>query len=109
LWGDEYDIIEEPYIRVSESRGIDGGHEDFQVFTTPYEHKIVENREGSAYRGRPTMAFLVRERSREPKYKAKLFKAGQCGEASGHRLGRNVPGIRNVRIVKTGEASGRQK
>ena len=109
LWCDEYDIIEEGYIQASESRGINTGHEDLQVFTTPSERKIVENREGSAYRGRRTLAFLVRERSRKSKFKAKSFKAGQCGDASGHRLWWNVPGMRNVVKVKIDEMSGRLK
>ena len=54
------------------------------------------------------MAFLVRERSKESKLKVKSFKAGQRGETSGHRLGWNVPGIRNVFKAKMGEVSGRQ-
>jgi hypothetical protein len=83
------------------------GHEDLQVFTSPLERKFVENREGSAYPGRRTLAFLVGERSSESK--GKSFKAGQRGEAIDHRLGLNVPGIRNVLKVKIGEVSGRRK
>jgi hypothetical protein len=109
LWCDEYDIIEEGYIQIAELRGINAGHEDLQVFGTPLERKMAENREGRTYRGRRTLAFLVRERSSKSKLKAKLFKAGQCGEASDHRLGWNVPGIRDVIKVKMGEVSDRQK
>jgi hypothetical protein len=83
----KYDLVEEGYIELLESWGIDAGHEVLEVFGGPFEHKICENRKDSAGQGRRASVFLVRERLRGFEFNGKIFEAGQCGEGSGHRLG----------------------
>ena len=41
LWCVEYDIIEEGYIKLAESRGVDAGHNNVQVSAEPFKLKYV--------------------------------------------------------------------
>jgi hypothetical protein len=109
MWCVEYDIIEEVYPEVVESRGIDAGHKILQIFGGPLEPKPCENGENRACRGRWTSACLVRARSRGLESKRELFKAGQGGESSNHHVGANVTGMGNIIKMKMDEVSGRQK
>jgi hypothetical protein len=54
-------------------------------------------------------AFPVRARLRGFEVKPKVFEAVQYGEASDHRLRRNVPGIGSIIKVEVDEVSGRQE
>jgi hypothetical protein len=62
LWCIEYDVIEEGYFKVAESRGIDVGHEVVQVFAVPFEVKGCKNGEDRACRGRKMSGWPVRAR-----------------------------------------------
>jgi hypothetical protein len=109
LWCVEYDIIEESYLKVIESRNIDAGHKVLQIFAVPLEGKICESGKGRACRGRWNLGFRVRERSGGLELKQKRFEAGQCGEGGDHRVGWKVPGMRNVMKGDIDEESGRKK
>jgi hypothetical protein len=109
MWCVEYGIIEEDYIQLVESRGIDVAHEVVQVFGVPFEPKICENGEERAFRETRTSAFPVKARSRGFESKYKSFETGQRGKGSDRRLGWNVPGMRNLFKIKFDDVSGGQK
>ena len=48
-WAVEIDLIEERYIRVDESRGVDTGHEVLQIFGNAFEMKSVESGKDKAF------------------------------------------------------------
>jgi hypothetical protein len=87
FWSGEVNIVEERDRQQVESRGIDPGHKVLQVFVDPFERKPRESGKDRASWRRWTSCFLVRTRLRGVEAKAKVFEAGQQGEASDHRLG----------------------
>ena len=87
LWVVEIDLIEEKYRKVFKFGDVDASHEVLQIFANPFESKIHESGEDRTFWWRETSDFRVRMRSGGSEFKIKCFEAGQCGEASDHRLG----------------------
>jgi hypothetical protein len=87
LRGVEIDLIEENYVQVAESRGIDAGHEVIQIFADSSELKIRESEKDRACRRRRSLTFPIRVRLRGLESEGKSFEAGQRGEAGDHHLG----------------------
>ena len=87
LWIVEIDLVEENYIKVFEFGDVDASHEVLQIFASPFETKIHESGEDRMFWWRDTSDFPIRMGSRGSEFKVKFFEAGQCGEASDHRLG----------------------
>ena len=48
VWSDEYQLMEEDYLQTVEERGVDLGHEVFQIFADPFEIQLGEKGEESA-------------------------------------------------------------
>jgi hypothetical protein len=71
FWWAKFDLIEKAYIQRAESRGIDLGDEDLQVFADPFEIQLCENWKDGAFRRRPMSACPVRVRSRGLESKVK--------------------------------------
>ena len=109
LWCVEYDLIEEVYVQIVESRGIDSGQDLLQIFAVPFEFNIGETGEDRACRRRGMSAFQDRAWSWVSKTKEKGLEAGQRREAGGHHLGWNVSGTGNKIKVKNDEVSGGQE
>jgi hypothetical protein len=111
LWCVEYGLIEEGYMQLVESRGIDPGQDLLQIFAVPFESNFCETGEDRTcqWRRRQRSGFYGRARSWVLKLKGKELEAGQRREAGGHRLGWNVPGTGNIKKVEMDEVSGRQK
>jgi hypothetical protein len=83
----EIDLIEENYVQVAESRGIDAGHNVIQIFTDSSELKMHESGKDRACRRRRSLSFPIRVRLGGLESKGKSFEAGQRGEAGDHHLG----------------------
>src|SRR5229473_7442847 len=80
----EFELKKEGNIQVVESRGIDPGHNVFQIFADSCERKTGERGEESTCRWRKK-ASKVWARSRRFEIKPKEFEFCQRGEAIGHR------------------------
>ena len=87
LGGVEIDLIEENYVQLAESRGIDAGHKVIQIFTDSSELKIRESGKDRACQRRRTSAFPIRERLGGLESKGESFEAGQRRETGDHHLG----------------------
>jgi hypothetical protein len=77
--------------------------------TGPFEEQLGENRKESTCPGMWTSAFLVRATLRGFESNEEAFELGQHGEASNHRLGWNVPRMRDVPNGKMSNVSGGKK
>ena len=79
--------MEEGYIQVVEERGVDSGHEVFQITTNSEEPQLSENRKEIACRTRWASASTIRATSRRFEFNDKSFEPCQNGEAIGHHFG----------------------
>jgi len=70
-----------------EERGIDPGHEVFQVFTDTFEFEICESGKDSACQWRRMSVFRVRARLGRLEFEDKSFELCQRGEAGDDLLG----------------------
>ena len=87
LWRVERPLMENVYAQLVKLRGINWGHEVFQIFADPFERQQSENREESAYRRRWTSGFPVRAAQRGFEFNCETFEPGQYGETGEYRFG----------------------
>jgi len=109
FWSVECEFVEKGDTKVGESRRIGPGYEVFQVFAGPFEREGRQSREDSACPGKMETPVPIWTGSRGFELEQKRFESGQRGERSDDRNGAEVPGMRNVRKVKTDEVGGGQK
>jgi hypothetical protein len=69
----EYGLVEEGYFEVVKKRGMDPGHEDFQVFAYASELQAGENGEVDACRQRGVLALSATAGSRGLESKLETF------------------------------------
>jgi len=107
LWDIEVEVHEKYDVEAIEKRGIDSGQEVLQTLMNAFKCEFVENGEGKPCGWRQRSVCCVGARSRGTEFKMKGFESGHHYQGSDHRVGRNVPRIRNVFKLECDEAIGR--
>jgi len=104
--GMKYQLIEECYCDSIEERDVDLGHKILQILADAMKSTRDERGKDNTCERRRTSACPIGSGLRGMEPKVNCLERCQCGQASYHRLGRNVTTMRYLQKVEIDEVIG---
>jgi len=90
-------------------RTLNSSSEVVEIPAIPFKPKVGKSGEGNMRQGSDLLARWLRVRIDRPEVDDEGFKLRRCGQAGGHRIGRNVSGIGYLLQSEIDKIAGGQK